>query len=341
MSARRFAPLALVLTLSIVAAAGCSGSDDDGGAVSPSSAAASTEAPDGATSTTAGDAERFARVSDGCGTGPATLDVDADLGDAEQTFDLDGTERTYRLAVPADYDADVATPVILNLHGAGSNAHQQSAYSRLPRVAADAGWIVITPDAIAGFWEMTDSGADDRFLMGLLDEVEAGYCVDLDRVHATGISLGSWKTTVTACAHPDRIASMALIAESVAIDGCDVPVVAFHGTADAVVPYGEGADEGVVVTGANAPLPGIEVNLPAWAANAGCEAEPERSPVGEHAERWVYDCPEGEGLEFYSIVGGGHTWPGAESNGDERSPDRAVDANEIALDWFERHPLVR
>jgi polyhydroxybutyrate depolymerase len=334
MRTRHLAPLVVALSISVLV--GCAGSDEAGSATGSTT----TSAASGPTTTAGGAGAPAARSSAGCGTTPEATLPDATLGDAALAYDLDGTERAYRLAVPGDYEPDEPTPVVLNLHGAGSNAHQQSAYSALPRVGADAGWLVVTPDAVAGFWEMTDSGADDRFLMGLLDEIEAGYCVDLDRVHATGISLGSWKTTVTACAHPDRIASMALIAESVAIDDCDVPVVAFHGTADRVVPYGEGADEGIVVRGGNAALPGVEVNLPAWAANAGCDEEPVRTPIGEHAERWVYDCPDGEGLEFYSIAGGGHTWPGAEVNGEPDVPDRAVDATEIALDWFDQHRLT-
>ncbi len=97
------------------------------------------------------------------------------------------------------------------------------------------------------------------------------------------------------------------------------------------------------MTGSNAGLPGVEVNLPAWAANAGCGTEPERSPIGDDVEHWVFGgCDPGRGVEFYRIEGGGHTWPGSDLEVDYLGPTtRTIDATAIALDWFDSHPLVQ
>ena len=44
-------------------------------------------------------------------------------------------------------------------------------------------------------------GTDDVALIGkILDDVEAGLCVDTDRVYATGYSNGAFLTSVLACA---------------------------------------------------------------------------------------------------------------------------------------------
>jgi polyhydroxybutyrate depolymerase len=324
------AVVAVVATMgavALLAVVSCSSDDDGGVAVATTASTADT------TTTTVP-----VRTSSGCGTDPAVTATEDPSGDVAVTIDVDGRPRSYRLAVPRSYDPSAPTPLVLDLHGSGSNAAQQSVYSQIPARAADRGYLVVTPDAIDGQWELAGRGSDDHFLMTLLDRIGEGYCVDLDRVHATGISLGSWKATITACSHPDRFASLVLVAEEVAPDGCALPVVAFHGTADRVVPYGAGADPGVVVTGPNAGLPGVEVNMPAWAANGGCSTEKDVVTIGADVDHWIYrGCPDGMDVELYSIRGGGHTWPGSPI--DRPGTTRTVDATAIALDWFDAHAL--
>lgn len=309
---------ALLVALAVSACTGDGGSD---------------RAVDGPTTT----APAEVRASGGCGTPPPAIAAAEATGDVPLTFDSAGQSRRYRLGVPNSYDPNTPTPVILNLHGAGSNADQQSVYSRVPARGTERGYLVVTPDAIASMWQLQGEGSDDVFLTNLLDDVARRYCVDLDRVHATGISLGSWKATVTACTHPDRFASLALVAEEVAPAGCALPVVAFHGTADFVVPYGEGTDPGVAVTGANAGLPGVEVNMPRWASNNGCSQEKDVVRIEPDVSHWIFrDCPTGTGVELYSIDHGGHTWPGSPIT--RPGTTTTIDATGIALDWFDAHP---
>lgn len=332
--------VAALATVALVA--GCSDAGEGRSGAGSGDRRSTTSAPgaDSTTSAEPGGDERAGRPSEGCGTGPAVTATDDPVADVALTFDSEGLTRTYRLGIPKDYDPEVPAPLVLNLHGAGSNAVQQSAYTLIPAKGTARGHIVVTPDAVAGMWELAGEGRDDRFLMALLDHVMAGWCVDLDRVHATGISLGAWKATITACTHRDRFASIALVAEEVAPDGCGIPVVAFHGTADYVVPYGEGADEGVVVTGPNKDLPGVEVNMPKWARNNGCSEERDVERIGDDVERWIYrGCPDGTGVELYSILHGGHTWPGAAIDRPPQVTTRTIDATDLALDWFEAHPL--
>jgi len=323
--------------------AACSDANESKGSPSRTSTrSASTTASASTTTVAPGAPERAraARASKGCGTPPAVTSAQDPVGDVPLTFESEGVSRSYRFAVPPDYDPERPAPLVLNLHGSGSNAAQQSLYSALPAKGTARGFVVVTPDAIDGQWELAGQGRDDRFLTALVDDVEAHYCVDLDRVHAAGISLGSWKATITACTHPDRFASIALIAEEVAPEGCSVPVVAFHGTGDRVVPYGSGADEGVVVTGPNAGLPGVEVNMPRWARNNGCSTERAVEQIGSDVEHWRYlGCPKGTGVELYSILHGGHTWPGSPVQLPGRATTETIDATEIALDWFVAHPM--
>jgi polyhydroxybutyrate depolymerase len=332
----RFAVLAVV----VAGLAACSS-----GSSEPS--ATTERQPDRTASTSAavGGGAAAARPSDGCGTEAdvARMDPKERPGDVPQTIESGGVDRTYRLGVPAGYDPDEPAPLLLNLHGSGSNALQASVYGDVPRKAAERGFITVTPDAIDAKWELARTGRDDDFLVALVDDVEQRYCIDLDRVHVIGMSLGAWKAGLTACQHPDRFASAALVTVEVHPDRCDpMSVVAFHGTADGTVPYGEGGDVDPANTPWNA-LPGARQNIADWAEGAGCDPEPKISEIGDDVElRAFAGCDKGYDVELYTIAGGGHTWPGADIDiAPKPMTTQTIDATDLALDWFEAHPLER
>jgi polyhydroxybutyrate depolymerase len=307
----------------------CSGSADDDAGSAPGSG------DGGGTGTTARPDER---MSTGCGTAPAVTAAQAEpTGDVPLTIVVGDQTRAYRLGIPPGYDQEVPAPVVMNLHGSGGSAITTDATSLMPTKAGERGFITITPDAVNANWELAGQGADDDFLLAVLDDVEAGYCVDLARVHLAGMSLGAWKAAVTACTHPDRFASIALVTVEVHPPECPpTSVVAFHGTGDHVVPYGEGADEGVSVSGGNAGLPGVVVNMPQWAAGAGCSDQKDVVRIEPDVEHWTYQgCPDGRGVEFYKIDHGDHLWPGMPF--DVPGLTHTIDATALALDWFEAH----
>lgn len=334
-TARRAGFTVAAAVLALLAGAACSRGEATTTTEPPPRDVTTTAVPTTAVAGT--DAEP--RGSVGCGTDPDVEPVGEDPpGDVALTFASGGSERIYRLGVPRTYAPDRPAPLILNLHGSGSNAVEQAIYSDLPRRGAERGFLTVTPEAIGGKWELPAQGPDDEFLMSLLDDVERRYCIDLDRVHAVGMSLGAWKSAVTACAHPDRFASVALVTVEVHPPGCGpVAVVAFHGTADETVPYGEGSDPGIVVEGANAGLPGSRDNIASWAAAAGCSAEPDVRRIGPDVELRAYPgCDQGIDVELYTVEGGGHSWPGAVVT--IAPTTQTIDATELSLDWFEAHP---
>lgn len=319
----------VVCALVVVCAASCAGGSGHGGPA-PSNAAAPTQ-PGGETV-----AGATGSPSAGCGTPADTPEVGSDApGDVVRTITVDGTERSYRLGVPAGYDPDRPTPLVMNLHGSGSNALEASLYGDVPRAASARGMLTVAPEAVDGRWQLLGHGTDDDFLTALTDDMKRRYCVDTDRVFMLGISLGAWKAAVTACGAGSTFAAAALVAVEVHPPGCPpLAVVAFHGTADPTVPYGEGSGHDYPDS-PNAGLPGTHENIANWAKGNGCDPHPTVERIGDDVEKWTYEnCTAG--LELYTVDEGGHTWPGASI--DIGPTTTTIDATQIALDWFAAHP---
>jgi predicted peptidase len=80
-------------------------------------------------------------------------------------------------------------------------------------------------------------------IMALIDETIETYDVDTSRIYLTGLSMGGYGTWALACTYPERFAAIAPICSGgmpfVAHTMADIPVWAFHGEKDDVVPLSE------------------------------------------------------------------------------------------------------
>lgn len=116
-----------------------------------------------------------------------------------------------------------------------------------------------------------------------------------------------------------------------------IPVVAFHGLADPIVPY-EGGPIVVPETGQVAELPPV-IAVGAWAAewatHNGCAAQPETQPAVGEVEVLVWDDCDAD-VHLYAVGGGGHTWPG--SPWDEPATNRDVSATDLIWEFFSATP---
>jgi hypothetical protein len=89
--------------------------------------------------------------------------------------------------------------------------------------------------------------------------------------------------------------------------------------------------------------PGTPAYVAGWAGRNGCDPTPTDSQISEEVIHRVYDCPAGADVEFYIVLGGGHTWPGSEFS---RAIEPVVGhttfdihASEVAWAFFERFQL--
>src|SRR5690606_39632912 len=114
-----------------------------------------------------------------------------------------------------------------------------------------------------------------------------------------------------------------------------VPVLAFHGTADRIVPYVGRSD---MLSG----LAPVNQWAADWAARNDCADLPEALPtIGDASAVRYGDCAADAEVILYTLNGGGHTWPG----GGEISSfitgvtNRDIHASALMLDFFLAHPL--
>lgn len=241
------------------------------------------------------------------------------------SFKVSGIFRKYRLYVPPAYTGQ-KVPLIVNLHGLGSNAVQQQIYGNFMGIADTAGFLVVHPDGTVngstqywnvGFFPNTD---DLQFLDLLMDTVIAKYNIDTDRLYMCGMSNGGIMSYYYNCQRPGRIAAMASVAGTMFRQwffNCTpifpLPVMEIHGTSDATIPYNGNptpGDAGVYLavdsvidkwTRRNNCISTATINFPDLSSSDGSVATDFRFTNGT----------DGSSVDLIRVYGGSHSWPGA------------------------------
>lgn len=147
----------------------------------------------------------------------------------------------YLLYLPKDYDKKDAWPLVLFLHGAGErgddlNLVKKHGPPKLIEEGKDLPFIVVSPQCPkdnSWTWQL-------RELTALVDDLTARYKVDKDRIYLTGLSMGGFGTWALAAYQPDRFAAIIPICGGgemlMTRRLTQVPIWAFHGAKDPVVP---------------------------------------------------------------------------------------------------------
>jgi polyhydroxybutyrate depolymerase len=271
-----------------------------------------------------------------------------------QTLRLDagGVEREVALFVPRSYEGGAAVPLVLDLHASSITPEIELAITRLDQAAEDAVFLVALPLAIRPFerggttWNLPHDPAwpdDVDFVATVIDALETVFCIDPDRIYATGYSGGARLASELACRLPERIAAISAVAGlrgpdadcPVAAD--PVPVLAFHGRADPVNPYNADLN-----TSPDYWTHGIPEAVGRWQRRLGC-SEPVEAAYGAGVARLDAACGGRAMLRLYTLGAAGHTWPGSPFAFPDYTgaPDASLDATALTLDWFARNPKRR
>jgi polyhydroxybutyrate depolymerase len=259
-----------------------------------------------------------------------------------------GRTRRYLVHVPPNYDRTKPTPLVISMHGAGGWPRQQANLSRWNRLADARGFIVVYP-AGTGFpqiWHVfreTGLERDVQFISDMIDTLERTYNIDSTRVYANGISNGGGMAFVLSCTLSNRIAAIGLVAAAETLpwswcrDRRPMPMIAFHGTADPIIPY----------KGGHSPMapesfPDIQTWVSSWAQRNRCEPTARDSSAAPDVIRREYvGCADDANVVLYTVRGGGHTWPGGKPLPKllVGSTTREIDATRETWKFFREHRL--
>jgi len=173
-------------------------------------------------------------------------------GQHPQSFERRVTVEThgrFLLYLPAGFDPSGRTryPLLIFLHGSGESGEDLETVKvhgppKLVASKPDFPFIVASPQA-RNHIERFDPATLDAMLDELLEQLP----VDPDRIYLTGLSMGGIWTYGWAIRHPERFAAIAPVCGLWDPgDACrlkDVPVWAFHGAQDPVVPLRRSGDD--------------------------------------------------------------------------------------------------
>ncbi len=263
-----------------------------------------------------------------------------------------GEKREYLLYVPKSYDRARKTPLVISMHGGGMWGAAQEVISRWNRLADERGFIVVYPSGIGPLsrhraWRAAGgegSAKDVRFISELIDTLGAAYNIDSTRVYADGVSNGGGMAFVLSCMLSARIAAVGLVASAQFLpwaecpDHRPVPVIAFHGTADRQAWYKGGTSW----VARKMVFPSIEAWMATVAQRNRCGPNPIERMVAKDVRRREYtECADEAPVVLYTILGGGHTWPGGGPLPEwfAGTTSHSINASSEMWAFFQQHPF--
>ena len=223
-------------------------------------------------------------------------------------------QRRYILSVPANYDNTKPYRLVIAWHqldGNDKQMYQQNYYWLKDIADAASSTIFVAPNGEKNGTPCTgtgngesgcgwpdSSGSNVALADAVVEQVEANFCIDKNKIFANGWSYGGSMSYRTACSRPlggtgtwgVRAVAIYNGAAQLSAGGCNpskaVAFYASHGTDDNVLPY----DGGVSMATTYAKL-------------NGCTAMTPTRATGNHVCTNYTGCTAGYPVEFCSFVG--------------------------------------
>ena len=253
--------------------------------------------------------------------------------------------RYYVLYVPDSYQAQTPTPLVVSLHGFFEWPRHLQRMSGWSEHAEEHGFIVVYPRGTGSPLRWNTRASDDdpaamqrdvELIADLIEALTAEHNIDRGRVYVNGLSNGAGMAHVVACELADRIAAIGGVAGAYPYpwDDCrptrPVPVIAFHGTADPIVPY----EGGATGRGGATRFASVASWARAWAARNGCAATPRKlARVGQVSAARYTDCDDAAEVDLHTVDEGGHTWPGGRPMPESITGTTSEDVSATELMW--------
>jgi poly(3-hydroxybutyrate) depolymerase len=269
-------------------------------------------------------------MSAGCGTAPTIPSSQYNNG-KPISITAANMQRRYILSVPTNYDNKHAYRLVISFHQRDGNDIQNYSwqyYGLLPLAnnttifVAPNGQLNGAPCAGTGNGETgcgwpNPNNSDLALADAVVAQIEASFCVDTNRIFATGWSFGGAMSYETACARPlgatnGYLRAIAVYSGSAQITAGPCPphnpvaYYASHGTNDNVLPYAGGVSMAQSFATAN-----------------GCTWAAPTQATGSHVCTNLAGCMSGYPVEFCSFVGPHTPFPDTGQNPGSWGPGEA------------------
>jgi len=254
----------------------------------------------------------------------------------ERTLESGSLQRRYLVHVPPQAAKGHRMPLVFLLHGGGGHADKiakNGEGGRMEQLSDQEGFLLVYPDGIAKGWNdgrsdlhipVARKGVDDvQFFQDMIRDIQREFSIDPARIHSCGISNGGFMSLALAAAMPETLASIAAVTANVSVDLArnvhpsePISVIFLNGTKDPLVPFDGG--EVQVLNQKRGKILSTAQSVLWWAQVDGCRQSipltwlANRAPLdGTRIARSGHTGGRnGTEVVLYTVVGGGHTWPG-------------------------------
>ncbi|SFE82440.1 alpha/beta hydrolase family esterase [Alteribacillus iranensis] len=284
---------------------------------------------------------------------------------SKETIVVQGQERSFLYYIPTSYKGSAPIPLLLSFHGAASDASYHSRLTTFHHLAEEENFFVLYPESTkldpsnpsSKQWNEGVSGNpakeanvnDIEFIKQLIEQWKQLYYVDKGKIFTTGFSNGSGFSLRLAIDLPNTFAGIGVVSGPLPLAFSDKvedmpPLVFMMGTDDPIIPYSAAHAAGEHQY-AIYELLGAQKTAEAFAYGSYevTQVVTERLPTKVLEDATRVDCIRFNDhagrspVTFYSIKGGGHTWPG----GPKLQPpafngpvSQQIDATRVIWDHF-------
>ncbi len=217
---------------------------------------------------------------------------------AQETIQVNSSTREMIVYAPPGIESN--RPLVISMHGMNQTMYDQRNQTQFQSVAEANNFVLVYPQSDGTQWQLWGD-KDINFILAIIDEMNARYGIDRDRVYLTGFSMGGMMTYYAATQIADKIAAYGPVTGFL-MDGPDtnssrpIPIIHVHGMDDSFVPYNR-----------------VQECLDAWIERNGCSTTPEviqpypESDIGSKTSKKHWGPgKEGVEIEFISLEGVGH-----------------------------------
>jgi polyhydroxybutyrate depolymerase len=220
--------------------------------------------------------------------------------------------RNYELHVPQGLSG-ASMPLLLSLHGAGSNGSQDETFTGWSQFADAHNFIVAYPDAGksngSGVWDPYTQGSQDvAFARAVVADISASRCVDAHRVYVDGWSNGAVMSQRVACNAADTFAAATSYAGGSPTTG---------GVGAAPCTPSRPIAVGLLAGQEDFTYPALAANATEWGAYDGCSTTP-AAESDAYGATSTYSCRAATQVFSRVVNNTSHNWPSGAQGGDQR-----------------------